>query len=930
MSEYNFQVIEQKWQKYWFEKQTDASRLDLNKKKYYILDMFPYPSGAGLHVGHPLGYIATDILARYKKMQGFSVLHPMGFDAFGLPAEQYAIQTGQHPAETTSKNIETYKKQLNKLGLGYDWTREIRTCDASYYKWTQFIFIKLFNSWYNKKSDKAETIETLVASFDHFGNEKIEAATDFDRFFSANEWKAMSEKEQQQVLLSYRLAYIKETWVNWCPALGSVLANEEVKDGVSERGGFPVERKLMPQWCLRITAYAERLLQGLETISWPDSVKELQRNWIGKSEGATVFFQLAPNKNLNSHVNYQIEVFTTRPDTLFGVSFLTLAPEHELVEKIVSAEQAQEVNEYIRFAKNRSERERQADIDKISGVFTGAYAIHPITQKQIPIWIGDYVLAGYGTGAVMAVPCGDQRDWRFAKHFNLPIPIIIEGYDDLKGANESKLETIINSDFLNGLKPQKAIQEIISYLETNKLGFGRINYRLRDAIFGRQRYWGEPIPIYYKDGMPYSLPENELPLTLPEIDAYLPTETGEPPLARAKNWQYLQKYPLETSTMPGWAGSSWYYLRYCDPQNEENAFSEGSISYWKNIDLYVGGSEHATGHLLYVRFWTKFLHDLSYIPFDEPANKLINQGMILGRSNFVFRDNQSHKFISAGLVKANMDVTKLHVDVNLVENDVLDLEGFKAWRPAFQHADFELESGQFYCSFEIEKMSKSKYNVVNPDDLIGKYGADTLRMYEMFLGPIEQSKPWNTNGITGVFGFLRKFHRLFFNQEGIFQVNKIGDAKKDALKVVHKTIKKINDDMERLSFNTSVSTFMICVNDLQNIKCNHFDTLSPLVRLIAPFAPHLAEELWHLLGHDESVFLSDYPIHNPDLLVEDSYEYPLQVNGKTKGNVTMPLNLEKNELEKQILEHETVKKYLIGNQLKKLIVVPGRIINLVI
>ena len=922
--EYNFKDIENRWQQFWKINETYKVSIDASRPKYFVLDMFPYPSGAGLHVGHPLGYIASDIYSRYKKLKGFNVLHPMGYDSFGLPAEQYAIQTGQHPAITTTNNINRYREQLDQLGFSFDWSREVRTSDPSYYKWTQWIFLQLFGSWYNKKSDKAENIDSLIKLFEKEGNLTVEAVCSETKTFTSDEWLQFDEKEQQSVLLNYRLAFLSETMVNWCPALGTVLANEEVKDGVSERGGFPVERKLMNQWSLRISAYAERLLNGLNTIDWSDSIKEAQRNWIGKSEGALVKFKL-DEKGLNSENSF-IEVFTTRPDTIFGVTFVTLAPEHELVKFITTPEYTKQVDDYVTFAKNRSERERMADVKKITGQFTGAYVIHPFTKENIPVWIGDYVLAGYGTGAVMAVPGHDSRDYAFAKHFGLEIKEVVKGGDISKEAFESKSGIAVNSEFLNGLETEKAISLAIEKIASEGHGEKRINFRLRDAVFGRQRYWGEPIPVFYKNGIPYPLDETDLPLVLPDVDKFLPTENGEPPLARAKNWKYKGEYEYELTTMPGWAGSSWYFLRYMDSLNATSFASKESLNYWQDIDLYLGGSEHATGHLLYVRFWTKVLFDLGYIPVEEPAKKLINQGMIQGTSCFVYRINGTNKFVSFNL-KNNYETTALHVDVNIVHNNVLDLNAFKKWREEFSTAEFITEEGKYICGNEVEKMSKSKWNVVSPDLIIEQYGADCLRMYEMFLGPIEQSKPWNTNGITGVYNFLRKFWRLFF-LNGAFEISN-EKASKAELKILHKTIKKVTDDIERFSFNTSVSTFMICVNELGELKCNKREILEPLIILISPFAPHIAEELWNLSGYTKSITTSEFPVWDEKFLVEDEFEYPVSVNGKTRFKITISLSLTKEQIEQQVLQSDDMAKYLNGNSPKKIIVVPGRIVNVV-
>ncbi|MGZ3864113.1 MAG: leucine--tRNA ligase [Bacteroidia bacterium] len=917
--EYNFKDIEKKWQARWAAEKTFATKDGSDKPKYYVLDMFPYPSGAGLHVGHPLGYIASDIIARYKRHKGFNVLHPMGYDSFGLPAEQYAIQTGQHPEKTTVANIARYREQLDKIGFSFDWSREVRTSDPEYYKWTQWIFIQLFNSWYNKKSDKAEHIDTLIAEFEKNGNANVNAVCEETKTFSAAGWKAFSEKEKSDLLMNYRIAYLGEAYVNWCPALGTVLANDEVKDGVSERGGYPVERKLMKQWSMRITAYAQRLLDGLDKIDWTESLKESQRYWIGRSEGTSIQFRIE-----NSELG--IEVFTTRPDTIFGVSFVTLAPEHELVEKITTADCKAKVDAYVVASKSRSERERQADVKKVSGEFTGAYVIHPFSGKQIPIYVGDYVLAGYGTGAVMAVPAHDERDFRFASHFGLPKPQVItptREHDFEKGSWDEKEGKLINSDFLNGLEVKAAIKKAIEEIEKKNLGKGKINFRLRDAVFGRQRYWGEPIPIYYKDGIPHAMPESELPLVLPQVDKYLPTEDGEPPLARAKDWKYKGQYEYELTTMPGWAGSSWYYLRYEDPHNAKAFADKSKIEYWQNVDLYLGGSEHATGHLLYVRFWTMFLKDMGYIGFDEPAKKLINQGMIQGTSCLINRVEGENKFVSAGL-KGKYKTSLVHVDVNIVENNVVDVEKLKKWRDDFATATYELEGGKLVCENLVEKMSKSKYNVVSPDDICVNFGADTLRLYEMFLGPLELSKPWNTNGITGVAGFLKKVCRLFANE--------VVDAEptKAELKALHKTIKKITEDIERFSFNTSVSNFMICVNELTDLKCNKRAILEPLLIILSPYAPHIAEELWEKLGHKESIAYAPFPAFDEKHLVEDNFSYPISFNGKMRFNIELPLTLSPQEIEKIVMETEQTHKFLEGKTPKKVIVVPKKIVNIVV
>lgn len=935
--EYNFKEIESNWQKYWATNKTFAAKDGGDKPKYYVLDMFPYPSGAGLHVGHPLGYIASDIVARYKRHKGFNVLHPMGYDSFGLPAEQYAIQTGQHPKITTEQNIARYREQLDKIGFSFDWDREVRTSNPDYYKWTQWIFIQIFNSWYNKSTDKAEPIETLIKVFETKGfNSKLDDTLTGDiekdlEPFTADEWKSFDEKKKSDILMNFRLAYLGESFVNWCPQLGTVLANDEIKDGVSERGGYPVERKLMKQWSMRITAYAQRLLDGLDTLDWTESLKEAQRNWIGRSEGTSLKFKVQGSES-------SIEVFTTRPDTVFGVSFVTLAPEHELVESLTTADNKAAVEAYVTQAKNRSERERQADVNKITGVFTGSYVLHPFTGKQVPIWIGDYVLAGYGTGAVMAVPAHDSRDYGFAKHFGLPILEVVAGGDLEKESYDAKEGKLVNSDFLNGLEVKDAMKKAIAEIEARGLGKGKVNYRLRDAVFGRQRYWGEPIPVYYKNDIPYALHENELPLVLPEVDKYLPTEDGEPPLARAaSSWKYDGKYDYEHSTMPGWAGSSWYFLRYMDAKNSGQMVSKQLADYWQQVDLYIGGSEHATGHLLYVRFWTKFLKDLGYIAIDEPAKKLINQGMIQGRSNFVYRINGTKKFVSNGL-KKEYDTTAINVDVNIVDNDVLNIDAFKKWRSDFADSEFILEDNKYICGHEVEKMSKSKYNVVTPDDIAEKFGSDTLRLYEMFLGPLEQSKPWNTNGITGVHGFLKKLWRLFYSPlqggaqgAGDVALN-ISDAEptKAELKTLHKTIKKIAEDIERFSFNTSISNFMICVNELTDAKCNKRAILEPLLICLSPYAPHITEELWKQLGHNESISTAPFPIHNEEYLVDDSVNYPVSFNGKVKFTLELAATLTPQEVEAIVRANEQTIKFLDGKDPKKVIVVPKKIVNMVV
>ena len=935
---YDFNRIEKKWQEYWAKNQTFKAQNNSDKPKYYVLDMFPYPSGAGLHVGHPLGYIASDIYARYKKHKGFNVLHPQGYDSFGLPAEQYAIQTGQHPAVTTERNINRYREQLDQIGFSFDWSREVRTSDPDYYKWTQWIFVQLFDSWYDNEERKARPIHELEEIFSAEGNYGVNAACDDDvEKFTAVDWSNFSSEERQRQLLKYRLTYLAESEVNWCPQLGTVLANDEIVNGVSERGGYPVIRKKMTQWSMRISAYAERLLQDLNKIDWPESLKESQRNWIGKSVGALVKFRVQ-----NSQFN--IDVFTTRPDTIFGVTFMTLAPEHELVEKITTPEHKVEVEAYIEATAKRSERERMADVKTISGVFTGAYAEHPFTKEPVPIWIGDYVLAGYGTGAVMAVPCGDQRDYDFAKHYELPIRNIFKDVDISEEAFSGKEGTVIaNSDFLSGLQYKEALNKSILELEKIGQGRGKTNYRLRDAVFSRQRYWGEPFPVYYVNGLPQMVEKRHLPLVLPEVEKYLPTETGEPPLGNATEWAWdVEKnevvenfkidhktvYPLELNTMPGWAGSSWYLFRYMDAGNGEEFVSREAQAYWENVDLYIGGSEHATGHLLYSRFWTKFLYDRGFLTVEEPFKKLINQGMILGTSAFVYRLEGQNKFISKNLI-GDQEVQPIHADVSLVNaSDELDIEGFKKWRPEFSEAEFITEGGgKYLVGREVEKMSKSKYNVVNPDDICEDFGADTLRMYEMFLGPLEQAKPWNTAGITGVHNFLRKLWKLYHDREQ-FNVSE-EKASAESLKSLHKTIRKVTEDVENFSFNTSVSTFMICVNELTSQKCNSREVLEPLVVLLAPYAPHIAEELWQKLGHDASIATADYPVFEEKYLVESSKEYPISFNGKMRFTLELPLDLSKEEIEKKVLENERTQQQLEGRTPKKVIVVPGKIVNIV-
>lgn len=928
--DYHHRSIEKKWQKFWADHQTFNVNNTSEKPKYYVLDMFPYPSGAGLHVGHPLGYIASDIFARYKRLKGFNVLHPMGYDSFGLPAEQYAIQTGQHPAITTETNIQRYREQLDNIGLAFDWSREVRTSDPNYYRWTQWIFMQLFDAWYNKETDKAEPIEALITQFEKNGSVSIQAVSDEDAaVFSPSEWAAFSEQEKQQELLKYRLAYLRESTVNWCAALGTVLANDEVINGVSERGGYPVEQKKMMQWSMRITAYAERLLTGLDTVDWPEPLVEMQRNWIGKSTGATVRFSV-PSLGGTTY----IEVFTTRVDTIYGVNCLVLAPEHDWVGQLTVPGQKVEVETYVAHTGKKSERDRMADVRTVSGVFTGSYARHPLTGQEIPIWIADYVLAGYGTGAVMAVPSGDQRDYLFSIHFQLPI-IPISDAQQLDGqADPTKAGRYINSGIIDGLTYEEAVPVLIAKLESLGAGKATVNYRMRDAIFGRQRYWGEPVPVYFKDGLPQLIQETELPLVLPDIDKYLPTETGEPPLGRAEDWKYQGKYAYELSTMPGWAGSSWYWYRYMDAHNDEAFVSSDAVNYWQAVDLYIGGSEHATGHLLYSRFWNKFLKDRGYVNEEEPFKKLINQGMIQGRSNFVYRvrdevGNSNPVFVSHGL-KDQYPTVSLHVDIHIVHNDVLDTDAFKRSRPDFANAEFILEDGKYICGHEVEKMSKSKFNVVNPDDIIEQYGADTLRMYEMFLGPLEQSKPWNTNGIEGVYKFLRKLWKLFHDASGNFAVSDEPPVKAE-LKALHKIIKKVAEDIERFSFNTSVSAFMICVNELTDLKCNKRAILEDLCVVLSPYAPHITEELWALLGNAAGT-LSDaaYPAFNPDYLVENEFSYPISVNGKLRMNLSLPLSLEAEEVERAVLANEDVKRYIEGKAVRKVIVVKGRIVNIVV
>ena len=944
--DYNFNEIEAKWQEYWREHHTYRCSNDSVKPHYYVLDMFPYPSGAGLHVGHPLGYIASDIYARYKRLRGFNVLHPMGYDAYGLPAEQYAIQTGQHPAITTERNIARYREQLDKIGFSFDWEREVRTCDPDYYKWTQWTFIQLFNHYYDTELNKAMPISRLV--------EKLESGE--ETVAGDKEWKDLSEAEREEYLMHFRLAYLADIPVNWCPELGTVLANDEVVNGLSVRGGYPVERKLMRQWSLRITAYAQRLVDGLEQVDWTDSLKEIQRNWIGRSEGAALWFPLAGSKptppveffmgQINTKEETSFEIFTTRPDTIFGVTFMVLCPEHEMIDQITTPEQRAAVEEYVTWAKNRSERERQAEVKKVSGVFTGAYAINPLTGEHIPIWVSDYVLAGYGTGAIMAVPAHDSRDFAFARHFHLPIrqvvamdPSQLTDPSTWEESLDSKTGVCVNSGFITGMKVKDAMKAVINKIEEMGIGYKTVNYRLRDAIFSRQRYWGEPFPVYYKGGRPCTIPEECLPLLLPDVKEFKPTATGEPPLGHATVWAWDEVgrrvvensridnktvCPLELSTMPGFAGSSGYYLRYMDPHNNEAYFSSQAVNYWQNVDLYVGGAEHGTGHLIYARFWNKFLFDLGLSVKEEPFQKLVNQGMIQGRSNFVYRDKENtNLFVSKNIEGRAERTVPIHVDINIVNNDILDIEKFRQWRPEFANAQFELEDGKYVCGWEIEKMSKSMYNVQNPDDLVSRYGADTLRLYEMFLGPVEQAKPWDTNGIEGVFRFLKKFWKLFENRTE-------GAADKAAMKVLHQTIKKITDDIERFSFNTAVSTFMICVNDLSGMESVSVEVLEKLAVLIAPFAPHIAEELYHQLGHEESVCVAEWPEYDPQMLVQNSFTYPVSFNGKMRFTLELPVGISQEEAVAAVKADRVGQKWLDGKEPKRVIFVPNKIINVVI
>ena len=954
--EYNFREIEQKWIKEWRKRETYKVTEDPSKEKFYALSMFPYPSGAGLHVGHPLGYIASDIYARYKKHQGYNVLHPMGYDSFGLPAEQYAIETGTHPAETTEKNIARYREQLDKLGFNYDWSREVRTSDPSYYKWTQWIFKQIFNSWYNNDTKKTEPISTLIEKFNSNGSYNVNAAQDEEWFkaldlekfpffgeyfvgeFTATDWQSMNEEQQQLILMHYRLTYLANSWVNWCPALGTVLANDEVKDGKSERGGHPVVQKLMRQWSMRISAFAQRLLDDLDTVDWSDSIKEIQRNWIGRSKGASVKFSVAGHGET-------IEVFTTRPDTIFGVDFVTLAPEHPLVNMVTTAEQKEDITAYVQSASLKSERDRQSDVKNITGCFTGAYCEHPFTGKQIPIWIGDYVLASYGTGAVMAVPSGDQRDWDFATHFKIEITAIMEGADISEQADASKDKPLMNSDFLNGLKGGKAVNAAVSAIMDKDAGRGKVQYRLRDAVFSRQRYWGEPVPVYFKNDIPYVIEDGQLPVTLPPIDEYLPTEDGDPPLARAKkeDWDVFEGDRMELNTMPGWAGSSWYFLRYMDPHNTEEFVSEEKMKYWNQVDLYMGGAEHATGHLLYSRFWTKVLCDLGHLSFNEPFKKMINQGMILGRSSILNRDkanpntyvcvshldDYNEKFPSPEYKTVDERFQKLRIDIHLTDNDSLDKEGLKAWQKEYFNAEFYPKDSGFSCGHEVEKMSKRWYNVEDPSVLCDKFGADTLRCYEMFLGPVEQSKPWDTKGINGVHNFLRKLSRLYIDKEGTLLVTDDAPSK-DSMKTLHKTIKKVTEDLNRFSWNTVVSGMMIATNELTEQKCHSRAVLETLTLLLSPYAPHLAEELWEKLGHSDSVTIQEWPAFEESHLVESEIHYPVSFNGKMRFKITLPADFTKEQVEEAVLAYEKTAQYLPDGKPKKMIVVPGRIVNVVV
>ena len=919
--EYNFKAIEQKWQKRWSEEGTYKVDVDPSRPKFYVLDMFPYPSGAGLHVGHPLGYIASDIYSRYKRQKGFNVLHPMGYDAFGLPAEQYAIQTGQHPAVTTEKNIARYREQMDRIGFSYDWSREVRTCDPEYYKWTQWAFLQMFDSWYDNVQQKARPIAELEAAFAEGGSAAADAACGEVNPFTAEEWKAFTDKEKSDVLMQYRIAYQGETAVNWCPALGTVLANDEVKEGYSVRGGHPVEQKKMTQWQLRVSAYAGRLLEDLEDLDWTDSLKDMQRNWIGRSQGAEMVFKVS-----NGTEEYDMTIFTTRADTVFGVTFMVLAPESEWVEKLTTADQKEAVDEYLVMAKKKTERERMAETRKVTGVFSGSYAVNPLTGDKVPVWISEYVLAGYGTGAIMAVPAHDSRDYAFARHFNLPVIPLIEGCDVSESSFDAKEGVMCNSGFLNGLTVKEAIPAAIDYVEKNGIGRRKVNYRLRDAIFSRQRYWGEPFPMYFKDGIATPMSMESLPLELPEVDKFLPTETGEPPLGRASGWT-IDGYPIELSTMPGFAGSSAYYLRYMDPHNDKALVSREADEYWRNVDLYIGGTEHATGHLIYSRFWNKFLFDLGYVCEKEPFRKLINQGMIQGRSNFVYRIINTNTFVSYGL-KDQYETTEIHVDVNIVYNDRLDMEAFKAWMPDFANAEFILEDGEYICGWAVEKMSKSMFNVVNPDMICDSYGADTLRLYEMFLGPLEQSKPWDTKGIDGVNRFLKRVWRLFYDRDGFIVTDQKPTA--EELKALHKLIGKVRADIEAFSFNTAVSAFMIAVNELYDLKCNNREILEQLIILLSPFAPHITEELWEALGHKESITYAAFPEYVEAYTIENTCTYAVSFNGKTRFTVELPLDMPREEVDAHVRSLEQTAKYVAGGNIVKVIVVPGKIVNIVV
>ena len=919
--EYNFKEIESKWQAYWAANQTFKAEIDAAKPKYYVLDMFPYPSGAGLHVGHPLGYIASDIYSRYKRLCGFNVLHPMGYDAFGLPAEQYAIQTGQHPAVTTEKNIARYREQMDRIGFSYDWSREIRTCDPEYYKWTQWAFLEMFGSWYDNAMQKARPIAELESAFAEGGSAAVDAACGEVKPFTAAEWTSFTEKEKSDILMQYRIAYQGETAVNWCPALGTVLANDEVKEGYSVRGGHPVEQKKMTQWQLRVSAYAGRLLDDLDGLDWTDSLKDMQRNWIGKSQGAEMVFKVS-----NGVEEYDMTIFTTRADTVFGVTFMVLAPESEWVEKLTTPEQKAAVEEYLAMAKKKTERERMMEARKVTGVFSGSYAVNPLTGDKVPVWISEYVLAGYGTGAIMAVPAHDSRDYAFAKTFNLPVIPLIEGCDVSESSFDAKEGIMCNSGFLNGLTVKEAIPAAIDYVEQNGIGRRKINYRLRDAIFSRQRYWGEPFPVYFKDGIATPMPLDKLPLELPEVDKFLPTETGEPPLGRATDWTY-EGYPIELSTMPGFAGSSAYYLRYMDPHNDKALVSSEADGYWRNVDLYIGGTEHATGHLIYSRFWNKFLFDLGYVCEKEPFKKLINQGMIQGRSNFVYRIINTNTFVSFGL-KDQYETTEIHVDVNIVRNDRLDMEAFKAWMPDFANAEFILEDGEYICGWAVEKMSKSMFNVVNPDMICDTYGADTLRLYEMFLGPLEQSKPWDTKGIDGVNRFLKRVWRMFYDRDGYIVTDE--KATPEELKALHKLIGKVRSDIESFSFNTAVSAFMIAVNELYDLKCNKREILEPLVIMLSPFAPHISEELWAALGHEGSITYADFPEYVEAYTIENTCTYAVSFNGKTRFTVDLPLDMSREDVDAHVRGLEQTAKYVAGGNIVKVIVVPGKIVNIVV